>query len=152
MNNIELFEKSKPIAESICSYFDGVIIGSALLLLEMDSSLINDIDVTISNDKYKNVSKFLLDSGFKETESPHKTRYEGFKKGSMIFEKKGFLPIHLLLTKDPNFIVKENKEIWAEKIKRLSESDINQITSMMENVRYRNMFNDKKKNARERKL
>ncbi len=123
-------ENTKIECDKICKYFNGQLIGSILISRQINEDLINDIDIAISKNDYFNVQSYLEDLEFKETKHGYKQRGYADTIGSCIFIKKGYLPIHLSV-KPEGYKLLSIPEIWAEKIKRYSSSDREQILSLL---------------------
>jgi len=111
---------SEQIVKNLQRYFNAKIIGSYIFvekgMLKIDD--INDIDVIVHPDNIENVYKYLEDFGYKQT----------IRMRDGDFEKKNELRIDVVKSVKNVFSV---ATLIAEKFKRGSETDIEQLLKIM---------------------
>lgn len=119
--------KTVEVTEKILAYFNAKIVGSYLfvkadLLKESD---INDVDIIVHEEVAKLLRNFLKDQGYKETEPPENIQYQGWTKGSFIFEYPNEPNIHIITNKQLEVYPLE--EIIMNKYERGEKKDFEQI-------------------------
>lgn len=118
-------------AQKVCNYFEGYLIGSILLVNHIENDLINDIDIAVHKDMYFRLKAYFYDLGFKETKEGYKQKGYADTIGSLIFERLGYIPIHLSFIQE-GFGILSIPEILKEKIIRYNKSDRKQIASFVD--------------------
>ena len=70
--NSQAFDESLIIAKKIVTFFESKLIGSVLLLdIGLEKSLINDIDIAISERNLFKIKEYLQDNGYIETRADY---------------------------------------------------------------------------------
>lgn len=134
----EEFNKSLTVAKEVACYFDGTIIGSALVEKLIPWSLINDIDILVIRDNYFKIQQYFYNNGFKETKKGFKLSGYLDTIGSCIFIKDDYIPIHVNLTANDYKADTTVSFVLKSKIERYSESDQKQIMSLLMNNKCKN--------------
>ena len=129
--NSQAFDESLIIAKKIVTFFESKLIGSVLLLdIGLEKSLINDIDIAISERNLFKIKEYLQDNGYIETRASYKQAGYADTIGNLRFEKPLYIPIHLSLI-DKNFKLYSTYEIIAKKFERKNKSDVKQLTYLL---------------------